>query len=103
MQVRIDKAADSAVITWGARKRGASQVIELPSGNTARLLLNSNGDIAGLEILGWSQRATEPLEVQVVLDNDPPKDATPGDPLTEALVAHGVIATTADGQPVAPG
>ncbi|MBV8086607.1 MAG: hypothetical protein JO247_17525 [Chloroflexi bacterium] len=93
MQVRIDKAADAALLVWGRRKTGRSHIVELPSGNTMRVLLNDRGDAAGLELLGWSRRAERPFQVDVVLEEQA-EELRPHDPLNRAL------AITMDGRPI---
>lgn len=103
MQVKIDKAADSALITWADRTAGRSQVVELPNGKTVRLLLDRYGELAGLEVLGWSGRAEKPFEVQAVVEVGLADEVGPGDPLAEALAARGLTVSSADGRPIDSG
>jgi hypothetical protein len=102
MEVRIDKAADAAVLTWAERKRGGSQVIELPGGKTVRFLLGSDGDLAGLEVLGWSRRAARPYQVEVSIEDAPAQEIGPDESLERAFASRG-IQTRHDGRPVDAG
>ena len=103
MQVKIDKAADAALIAWADRKGGRSQLVDLPNGKTVRLLLDHRGELAGLELLGWSARAAKPYEVQVLLEDGPAQDVATGDPLAQALAARGLDVSVADGRPIDSG
>jgi len=67
MRVEIDQTADAASIQWAPRVSTQSQVVGRPGGRSVRLFFNAAGDVVGLEVLGWSQRATTPAEVQVVV------------------------------------
>ena len=96
MKVSIDLVADAASLVWGERT-GGSTGVDVP-GRGVRLMLSAAGDVVGVEVLGWSQRATDPSDVVVritgvadVLDDD--------DPLAMALAASAAPVTTRDGRP----
>jgi hypothetical protein len=103
MQVKIDQAADAALITWADRRGGRSRTVDLPNGKTVRLLLDQAGELAGLEVLGWWRRAQNPLEVQVLIEDRPAEAVGPHDPLGEALERRGLNVSAADGRPIESG
>ncbi len=103
MQVKIDRAADAALITWADRKAGRSQVVDLPNGKTVRLLLDRQGELAGLEVLGWQSRAENPLEVHVLVEDAPAEAVPPNDSLAQALSRQGLTVSAADGRPIESG
>ena len=97
MKVSIDLVADAASLVWGERT-GGSTGVDVP-GRGVRLMLSDVGDVVGVEVLGWSQRTTDPSDVTVrvtgvadVLDDDAP--------LARALAAPASPVTTRGGRPV---
>lgn len=59
-----------------------------------RLFFDAAGDVVGLEVLGWSQRAETPSEVRVIVHPAPAEEPLPDDhPLARAL-AGGTSVTT---------
>jgi hypothetical protein len=66
MRVSIDLAADVAKMQWAPRARGRSQVVNV-EGRGVRLLQNEQGDVVGVEILGWSARADVIASVEVAV------------------------------------
>src|SRR5437764_1204062 len=67
MRIEIDQTADAASIQWAPRACATSQIVGRPGGRGVRLYFNDAGDVVGLEVLGWSERADAPAEVQVVV------------------------------------
>ena len=100
MRVDIDLVADAASMIWGDRTGGSSTLADVP-GRGVRLLLNAAGDVVGIEVLGWSQRAGDPANVGVRVTASA-EVLAPNDPLAAALNHPGpaIPAVTAAGRPV---
>lgn len=101
MNVTIDLAADAAMMVWGQRARGRSVVVDVP-GKGVRLLLNDAGDVVGVEVLGWTERAGAPAEVALHVDGATAADVlAEDDPLALALsTAATDVAPTGAGRPL---
>jgi hypothetical protein len=99
MKVDIDLAADAATLVWGRPEQAASQVVRRPGRRGVRLFFNADGDVVGLEVLGWSQRVEQPTDVEVAVHpRDSAQRLTDDDPLAQAF-ARASIETDDDHRP----
>jgi hypothetical protein len=102
MKVSIDLAADAAKMQWAPRARGRSYVVEV-DGRGVRLLQNEQGDVVGVEVLGWSTRSEVIASVEVAVVGLEQAEVLDGDSdFGQQLLAKD-LAMDEDGRPLHEG
>jgi hypothetical protein len=102
VKIEIDLAADAATVQWAPRSKGSSRLVNT-DGRGVRLLLNERGDVVGVEVLGWSDRADAPADVDVRIHTGQSVEVVAGDDPLAVALNTARTATDAHGRPLHAG